>query len=147
MTTRPSTFQKLGVCKKKNVEAPRAPIFNRFGDRGSHVNIGSNIGTKKTKSTSHALVWCRIKHKMSTIFMVRSFLTKQREREREREIHSNVPSRMKRKTCVTLNTCQGSLKVKKHNVILTNPEKESSEQGEDETSCHHITLRNKKMKL
>ncbi|KAA0025934.1 uncharacterized protein E6C27_scaffold34G002380 [Cucumis melo var. makuwa] len=35
---------------------------------------------------------------------------------------------------------QGSLKVKRHDVILTNPEKEDSEQGEGETSCHHITI-------
>ena len=42
------------------------------------------------------------------------------------EIHSNVPFQMKRKTCVTLNTSQGSLKVKMHDVILTNLEKEGS---------------------
>ncbi|TYJ96305.1 RNA-directed DNA polymerase-like protein [Cucumis melo var. makuwa] len=47
---------------------------------------------------------------------------------------------MKRKTFVTLNTSQGSLKVKRHDVILTNPEKEDSLQGEGETSCHHITI-------
>ena len=63
-----------------------------------------------------------------------------RGKEREREIRSNVPSRMKRKTFVTLNTSQGSLKVKRHDVILTNSEKEDSEQGEGETSCHHITI-------
>ena len=47
---------------------------------------------------------------------------------------------MKRKTFVTLNTSQGSLKVKRHDVILTNHEKEDSKQGEDEISCHHITI-------
>ncbi|KAA0065551.1 uncharacterized protein E6C27_scaffold638G00570 [Cucumis melo var. makuwa] len=30
--------------------------------------------------------------------------------------------------------------VKRHDVILTNPKKEGSEQGEGETSCHHITI-------
>ncbi|KAA0066176.1 ty3-gypsy retrotransposon protein [Cucumis melo var. makuwa] len=35
---------------------------------------------------------------------------------------------------------QGSLKVKRHDVILTNPKKEGSEQEEGETSCHHITI-------
>ncbi|KAA0031705.1 uncharacterized protein E5676_scaffold409G00020 [Cucumis melo var. makuwa] len=54
------------------------------------------------------------------------------EAKGEGEVHSNVPSRMKRKTFVTLNTSQGSLKVKRHDVILTNPKKEVSEQGEDE---------------
>ncbi|KAA0042249.1 retrotransposon gag protein [Cucumis melo var. makuwa] len=34
----------------------------------------------------------------------------------------------------------GSLTVKRHDAILTNPEKEDSEQGEGETSCHHITI-------
>ncbi|KAA0026038.1 protein NYNRIN-like [Cucumis melo var. makuwa] len=32
------------------------------------------------------------------------------------------------------------LKVKRHHVILTNPKKEGSEQGEGEISCHHITI-------
>ncbi|KAA0065804.1 gag protease polyprotein [Cucumis melo var. makuwa] len=35
---------------------------------------------------------------------------------------------------------QVSLKVKRHDVILTNPEKKDSEQGEGEISCHHITI-------
>ncbi|KAA0051508.1 ty3-gypsy retrotransposon protein [Cucumis melo var. makuwa] len=34
----------------------------------------------------------------------------------------------------------GSLKVKRYDVILTNPEKEDSEQVECEISCHHITI-------
>ncbi|TYK08805.1 uncharacterized protein E5676_scaffold796G00100 [Cucumis melo var. makuwa] len=35
---------------------------------------------------------------------------------------------------------EGLLKVKRYDVILTDPEKEDSEQGEGETSCHHITI-------
>ncbi|TYK27554.1 uncharacterized protein E5676_scaffold22G00230 [Cucumis melo var. makuwa] len=35
---------------------------------------------------------------------------------------------------------QGSLRVKRHDVILTNPENEDSEQGEGKISCHHITI-------
>ncbi|KAA0051956.1 uncharacterized protein E5676_scaffold409G002320 [Cucumis melo var. makuwa] len=35
---------------------------------------------------------------------------------------------------------QGSLQVKRHDVILTNPEKEDSKQREGEISCHHITI-------
>ena len=62
------------------------------------------------------------------------------EAKGEEKIHTNVPSRMKRKIFITLNTSQGSLKVKRHNVILTNPEKEDSEQEKGETSCHHITI-------
>ncbi|TYK16411.1 uncharacterized protein E5676_scaffold21G002060 [Cucumis melo var. makuwa] len=34
----------------------------------------------------------------------------------------------------------GSLKVKRHDVILTKSEKQGSEQGEGGTSCHHITI-------
>ncbi|KAA0053190.1 uncharacterized protein E6C27_scaffold1192G00130 [Cucumis melo var. makuwa] len=30
--------------------------------------------------------------------------------------------------------------MKRHDVILTNPEKEDSEQGEGEISCHYITI-------
>ncbi|KAA0049817.1 uncharacterized protein E6C27_scaffold1591G00100 [Cucumis melo var. makuwa] len=47
---------------------------------------------------------------------------------------------MKRKTFVTPNTSQVSLKVKRHDIILTNPKKKDSERGKDETSCHHITI-------
>ena len=47
---------------------------------------------------------------------------------------------MKRKTFGALNTSQDSLKVKMCDVILTNPEKEGSKQGEGEISCHHITI-------
>ncbi|KAA0041946.1 uncharacterized protein E5676_scaffold306G001570 [Cucumis melo var. makuwa] len=35
---------------------------------------------------------------------------------------------------------EGSLKVKRHDVILTNIEKEDPEQEEGEISCHHITI-------
>ncbi|KAA0056782.1 uncharacterized protein E5676_scaffold690G00380 [Cucumis melo var. makuwa] len=40
-------------------------------------------------------------------------------------------------------SCRGKefpCEVKRHDVILTNPEKEDSEQGEGEISCHHITI-------
>ncbi|XP_038879217.1 uncharacterized protein LOC120071179 [Benincasa hispida] len=47
---------------------------------------------------------------------------------------------MKRKTFVTLNTSEGSLKVKRHDVIFTNPQNGNLEQEEGETSCHHITI-------
>ncbi|KAA0058514.1 uncharacterized protein E5676_scaffold606G001280 [Cucumis melo var. makuwa] len=47
---------------------------------------------------------------------------------------------MKRKTFATLNTSQSSLKVKIHDVILINPKKEDSKQGEGVISCHHITI-------
>ncbi|TYK29707.1 uncharacterized protein E5676_scaffold3607G00170 [Cucumis melo var. makuwa] len=35
---------------------------------------------------------------------------------------------------------KSSLKVKRHDVILTNPKKEDSKQREDEISCHYITI-------
>lgn len=136
-TTRPSAFERLGVSKKKNVQAPRAPIFNHLGDKGSHDNIDSNIDTKKKEPMSRVKVWRRIKHTDVENYRSKKFPCETKENG---EIHSNVPSRMKRKTFVTLNTSQGSLKVKRHDVILTNPEKEGSEQGECETSCHHITI-------
>ncbi|KAA0039557.1 uncharacterized protein E5676_scaffold775G00710 [Cucumis melo var. makuwa] len=146
MSTKPSAFERLSITKKKNAQTPRAPIINRLGDGGLHVQIDSSIDTKKKESTSRVSVWRRIKH-----IKVESRHGKEfpYEVKGEREIRSNVPSRRKRKTFVTLNTSQtfvtlntsqGSLKVKRHDVILTNPEKEDSEQGEDEISCHHITI-------
>ena len=136
-TTRPSTFERLGVSKKKILQAPRALIFNRLGDVGPHGNIDSSIDTKKKETVSHTLVWHRFKHTNVKNCRSKEFPC---EAKGEGKIHSNIPSRMKRKTFVTLNTSQGSLKVKIHNVILTNPEKEDSKQGEGESSCHHITI-------
>ena len=54
--TKPSAFGRLGVSKKKKVQTPHTPIFNCLGDGGSHVNIGSNINTKKKETTSHVSV-------------------------------------------------------------------------------------------
>ncbi|KAA0042179.1 uncharacterized protein E5676_scaffold124G00400 [Cucumis melo var. makuwa] len=125
------------MAKKKNVQTPHAPIIDRLGDGCPHVQTDSSIDTKKKESTSRVSIWCRIKHINVESCHGKEFPC---EVKGEREIRSNVPSRMKRKTFVTLNTSQGSLKVKRHDVILTNPEKEDSEQGEGEISCHHITI-------
>ncbi|KAA0055957.1 uncharacterized protein E6C27_scaffold319G00830 [Cucumis melo var. makuwa] len=111
MTTKPSAFERLSITKKKNAQTPRAPIINRLGDGGLHVQTDSSIDTKKKESTSRVSVWRRIKH-------------------------------------IKVESCHGkefpcelrSLKVKRHDVILTNPKKEDSEQGEGEISCHHITI-------
>ncbi|KAA0037266.1 gag protease polyprotein [Cucumis melo var. makuwa] len=97
----------------------------------------SSIDIKKKESTSHASVWRRIKHTDIKNFHGKEFPC---EVKGEREIRSNVPSWMKRITFVTLNTSQGSLKAKRHDVILTNPKKEDSKQREGEISCHHITI-------
>ncbi|TYK03046.1 uncharacterized protein E5676_scaffold46G001420 [Cucumis melo var. makuwa] len=61
MTTRPSAFKRLSVAKKKTVQTPCAPIFNRLGDGGPHVKTGSSIDAKK-ESTSPASFLHRIKH-------------------------------------------------------------------------------------
>ncbi|KAA0067354.1 uncharacterized protein E5676_scaffold1704G00090 [Cucumis melo var. makuwa] len=110
-TTRPSSFERLSLAKKKNVQTPHAPIFNHLGDEGPHIKTSSSIDTKKKESTSRASVGVELSIQTSRITMVRSFLMS-----------------------------QGSLKVKRHDVILTNLEKEDSEQEEAETSCHHITI-------
>ncbi|KAA0059903.1 uncharacterized protein E5676_scaffold184G001190 [Cucumis melo var. makuwa] len=137
MTTKPSAFERLSITKKKNAQTPRAPIINHLREGGLHVQTDSSIDTKKEESTSRVSVWRRIKHINVESRHGKKFPC---EVKGEREIHSNVLSRMKRKTFVTLNTSQGSLKVKRHDVILTNPEKEDSEQGEGEISCDHITI-------
>ncbi|KAA0054385.1 uncharacterized protein E5676_scaffold2750G00020 [Cucumis melo var. makuwa] len=116
------------MAKKKNVQTPRAPIFNRYGDGGPHVQTGSSIDTKKKESTSCTSIWRGIKHTDVESCDGKEFPCKVKG---EREICSNVPSRMKRKTFVTLHTSQGSLRVKRHDVILTNPEKEDSKQREE----------------
>ncbi|KAA0050649.1 gypsy-like retrotransposase [Cucumis melo var. makuwa] len=83
-------LERLGVAKKKIVQTPRAPIFNRLRDGVSHVKTGSSVDTKKKESTSCMSVWHQIKH-------------------------TNVEN------------CHGSLNVKRHDVILTNLDKEGSD--------------------
>ncbi|TYK23213.1 uncharacterized protein E5676_scaffold142G002450 [Cucumis melo var. makuwa] len=105
-TTRPSAFERLSVTKKKNVQTPRAPIFNCLGDGGPYVQTGFSIDTKKKESISRASVCRRIKY-------------------------------------TDVESCHGKefpCEVKRLDVILTNPEKEDSEQGEGEILCHRITI-------
>ncbi|KAA0032347.1 uncharacterized protein E5676_scaffold340G00090 [Cucumis melo var. makuwa] len=102
-TTRPSVFERLGMAKKKNVQTPCALIFNRLGDGSPHVKTDSCIDTKKNESTSRTSVWHRIKHTDVENCHCKELPY---EAKGEGEIHSNVPSRMKRKTFVTLNTNQ-----------------------------------------
>ncbi|KAA0032803.1 hypothetical protein E5676_scaffold575G00270 [Cucumis melo var. makuwa] len=80
--------------------------YKLMAKAGPHVQTGFSIDRKKKESTSHASVWCRIKHADVESFHCKEF------------------------------PCE----VKRHDVILTNPEKENSEQGEGEISCHHITI-------
>ena len=87
-TTRSSAFERLTVDKKKNVQTPRAPIFNRLRDRGPHVKTGSDIDTKK-ESTSRTSIWHRIKHTDTENFHDKEFPC---ETKREGEICSKVPS-------------------------------------------------------
>ena len=55
------------------------------------------------------------------------------------EIHSVVPLRIKRKMFVSVNT-EGSLKVKRHNVVFTRPENNELEDGVDVVSCDHVMI-------
>ena len=50
------------MAKKKNVQTPRASIFNHIGDGGPRVKTGSSIDTKKKEPTSRTSVWRQIKH-------------------------------------------------------------------------------------
>ncbi|KAA0059013.1 uncharacterized protein E6C27_scaffold233G00330 [Cucumis melo var. makuwa] len=60
--TRPSAFERLSVTTKKNVQIPRAPIFNCIRDGSPHVKAGSSIDTKKKELTSRVSAWYQIKH-------------------------------------------------------------------------------------
>ena len=77
------------MAKKKNVQTPRALIFNRLEDGGLHVKTGSRIDTRKKESTSRTSVWCQIKHIDVKNCHDKEFLC---EAKREGEICSNVPS-------------------------------------------------------
>ena len=50
------------MAKKKNVQTPRASIFNRIDDGGQRIKTGSSIDTKKKKPISCESVWHQIKH-------------------------------------------------------------------------------------
>ncbi|KAA0061113.1 ty3-gypsy retrotransposon protein [Cucumis melo var. makuwa] len=64
--------------------------------------------------------------------------------EAERKYLQSTSSLDRRSTfqrlTMTFKNEKGSLKVKRHDVILTNSEKEDLEQEEGEISCHHITI-------
>ena len=59
--------------------------------------------------------------------------------EKGREIHSAVPSRMKRKLFVSINS-EGSLKLKRHDVVFTQPENNELEDKVDVVGCYHATI-------
>ncbi|KAA0066956.1 uncharacterized protein E5676_scaffold595G00600 [Cucumis melo var. makuwa] len=54
-------------------------------------------------------------------------------------VFQRVPSRMKRKMFVSVNT-EGSLKVKRHDVVFTRPEDNEPEDEVDVTGCCHVTI-------
>ena len=58
----------------------------------------------------------------------------------DEDIHSAVPSRMKRKIYVSINT-EGSLKVKRQNVVFTRPKNNEPEDEVDVVSCGHVTIK------
>ncbi|KAA0048156.1 uncharacterized protein E5676_scaffold265G002600 [Cucumis melo var. makuwa] len=57
----------------------------------------------------------------------------------DEEIRSAVPSRMKRKMFILVNT-EGSLKVKQHDVIFTRPKNNEPEDEVDVAGCGHVTI-------
>ena len=77
------------MAKKKIVQTPRAPIFNRLRDGVSHVKTGSSVDTKKKESTSCVSVWQQMKHTNVENCHGKEFSCKAKV---EGEIHSNIPS-------------------------------------------------------
>ena len=92
---------------------------------------------KRKGPISRESIWRHIWHKDAKNHLKEKL---PHETKGEGEIHSAISSRMKRKIFMTLNSSKGSLKIKRRDVIFTNPKDESPEQVEGETSCHHITI-------
>ncbi|TYK21900.1 uncharacterized protein E5676_scaffold494G00380 [Cucumis melo var. makuwa] len=104
------TVEKVDSIEENEGDSQRTSAFDRISPHVAHAPVFERLSMTKTERKDH----------QST---------------------SNLDRRSTfQRLTMTFKKEKGSLKVKRHDVILTNPGKEDSEQGEGEISCHHITI-------
>src|ERR1051325_9429933 len=122
-SARPSVFQRLSTTTGESDQACHSPItkpsaFERLNVSKTHALKGSPKSGPNTVSGA----------------------------SKANDVHSTVPSRMKRKLAVSINT-EGSLKVKCHNIVITKPEGNTLEDEENVSNCYHVLVQEVKESL
>ncbi|KAA0056121.1 ty3-gypsy retrotransposon protein [Cucumis melo var. makuwa] len=122
-TTRSSVFQRLSVATKE--EENQCPTF--IYTRTSTSKRLSISTLKKDRPSTSSFDRLKMTNDQQQREMKSSKAKPFREENDDDKIHSCVPSRMKRKLFVDINT-EGSLTVKPRFIIFTNPTNEGDEQ-------------------
>ncbi|KAA0066968.1 gag protease polyprotein [Cucumis melo var. makuwa] len=115
-STRLSAFQRLNTNAKKVQSISPTPTTRKSAFKRLSVSV--TRGQKKASIS--------VSNKSSLV-------------TGDEEIRSVVPSRMKRKMFVSVNT-EGSLKVKRHDVVFTRPKDNEPEDEVDVAGCCHVTI-------
>ncbi|TYK24094.1 gag protease polyprotein [Cucumis melo var. makuwa] len=139
--TRPSVFQRVSTltAEDKNQASTcgstRLSAFQKLNTTAKKVqSISPTLTTKKSTFKRLSLSVTRGQKKA-----FRSVPSKSGLVTRDEEIRSAVSSRMKRKMFILVNT-EGSLKVKRHDVVFTQLEDNEPEDKVDVAGCCHVTI-------
>ncbi|KAH0781663.1 hypothetical protein KY290_001261 [Solanum tuberosum] len=151
---------------KEGKTPQRASVFERIGRLTSRVStferlsckdeIGSSKQVDEYATTSKTSVFHRLRTKRNSLSEIRLLEHENQDScdiTDDKEIHSVFPSRMKRKTVLSITT-DGSLKVKRSTIVVTNQFHGETNKEEDETiivesqiedsnlteSSYHITM-------
>ncbi|KAA0061331.1 ty3-gypsy retrotransposon protein [Cucumis melo var. makuwa] len=131
LTTRSSIFQRLSMATKKEENQCPTPTYTRTS---AFKRLSISISKKDRPATS-AFDRLKITNVQQQREMKSLKAKPFHEENDDDKIHSCVPSRMKRKLSVDINT-EGSLTVKPRFIIFTNPTNEGDEKILDENkSC------------
>ncbi|KAA0034814.1 ty3-gypsy retrotransposon protein [Cucumis melo var. makuwa] len=138
---RPSVFQRVStsIAKDNNqvstCSSTRLSAFQRLNTNAKKVqSISPTPTTRKYAFKRLSVLVTRDQKKASMSVSNKSSLVTGDE-----EIRSAFPSRMKRKMFVSVNT-EGSLKVKRHDVVFTRLEDNEPEDEVDMAGCCHVTI-------
>ncbi|KAA0050119.1 uncharacterized protein E6C27_scaffold675G001360 [Cucumis melo var. makuwa] len=115
-STRLSAFQRLNTIAKKVQSISLTPTTRKSAFKRLSVSV--------TRGQKKASISVPSKSSLVT---------------GDEKIRIAVPSRMKRKMFVSVNT-EGSLKVKPHDVVFTRPEDNEPEDKVDVAGCCHVTI-------
>ncbi|TYK06432.1 uncharacterized protein E5676_scaffold163G001350 [Cucumis melo var. makuwa] len=138
---RPSVFQRVSTSIAKDCNqvstcsSTRLSAFQRLNTNAKKVqSISPTPTTRKSTFKKLCMSITRGQKKASISVSNKSSLVTGDE-----EIRSAFPSRMKRNMFVLVNT-EGSLKVKRHDVVFTRPEDNEPEDEVDVAGCCQVTI-------
>ncbi|KAA0041103.1 uncharacterized protein E6C27_scaffold128G00060 [Cucumis melo var. makuwa] len=126
------TVEEVNSIEEKEGDSQRTSAFDRISPHVAHAPVFERLSMTETERKDHR----RLRDRGPHVQTASSIDTK----KKESTSHTSVWYRIKH---TDVESCHGKefpCEVKRHDVILTNPGKEDSEQGEGEISCHHITI-------